>query len=208
METRNQHVRRALFILPAVAALTLGGTALSLGGSAQSASAATATGGTKTVVWAVPGGLGDRFAEPQTLAPDASGCGDFQVDTYRYDSTSSIAFVDALVDRGTLAKAGDDGPVFISNRDVSNTCDASGRVISTTSSDGVGAASASSGGSSSGSSGGSSGSAASVSGSGDPTGVLAFTGSGPVAPLAAGGLLAVAAGLVVFGIRRFVVEGR
>lgn len=211
-------LRRALTIVPITLALAVGGTLA----SAVAASAATPQ--TKTVTWSVPGGLGDRFSKPQVLAANASGCGDFQVDVYRYDTDEARAFVDNLIAQGTISSAAADGPVFISNTDVSNVCDTSGRVIGTSGSGSVGTAPGSGSGTTTtvgstttGSTSTSNDGAATAavatgtSGVADPSGsVLAFTGSDDVVMnmLAAAGVVAIAGGLVVFGIRRFVVDGK
>ncbi|RKR74562.1 hypothetical protein [Frondihabitans australicus] len=113
----NAPLRRRL----ALAAIALG---LVAGGSLVSASAAQAvTYHTKTVVWFVPAGFAHRFDQPQILVPsgDPVGCGDFQVDVYRYTTPGEIAFVNALVATGVLHGASEDSPVYLSNTDVVST---------------------------------------------------------------------------------------
>lgn len=111
--------------------LALGAVALGLaiaapltvatGAQAATTSPSALPAATRVVTWHVPAGFSNRFGQPQTLAASTTGCGDYQVDVYRYAYPSDIAFVDRLVSTGVLHSAGDDAHVFVSSTDVVST---------------------------------------------------------------------------------------
>lgn len=101
--------------------LAMGLAGLYAFGTASSAHAeetAPTTETTKVVTWRVLD-LNNRWAVPQTLAANTLGCGTggFQIDTYRYGTPEDIAFVDALIAKGTLSE-GEDSAVYVSNIDM------------------------------------------------------------------------------------------
>jgi hypothetical protein len=75
---------------------------------------------TRKVAWVVTSGdFTNRWATPQRLATASDTCGVLeQIDLYRYDTPAHRATVDALIEKGTLAGAGEDGSVWLSNEDV------------------------------------------------------------------------------------------
>jgi hypothetical protein len=116
---RPRRLRRTL----ALGAVALGlavAAPLTVAASAQAAPSALPD-ATRVVVWKVPAGFDNRFGQPQTLSASTTGCGDYQVDVYRYAYPSDIAFVDHLVATGVLHNAGEDAHVFVSSTDVVST---------------------------------------------------------------------------------------